>query len=251
MNQQLMKGRQDANPKVENEGKELDLISTERVSFSQWAKFMAFNSETLNLEDSDFLFVASSPVFSIRKQYQKMPIMVYKNVRDDLHAFLPVQPTMEFIRTGDGAGNEETFHYVVSTEGHVGYLITYNPEWDERKGPEFIGNNPMKESCVDKLYLEERDFVFQAGRRMRTGDYCCSKNAGLIEKAQTLLGKVKGGREIDIPEAWIAKSGRLCNESISFKVKGTLLKKGVQIITTMDGRTGYNIIHKNDVGFLF
>ena len=41
MNQQLIKGRRDTKP----EGKELDLISTERVSFSQLARFKAFKSE--------------------------------------------------------------------------------------------------------------------------------------------------------------------------------------------------------------
>lgn len=252
MNRTLTQGRQDANPKVEKKEKELDLISTERVSFSEWAKFMAFNSETLEIGDSDFLIVVSTPLFGLKRAYRKMPIMVYKNVRDNLDAFLPAQPTLEFMRTGDGAGNEGTFHYVVTTEGHVGYLIIYNPEWDERRGPDVIGNNPMKASCVDELYIEEKDFVFQAGRRLRTGDYCCSENSsGILKKAQTLLGKVKGGREVNISEAWIEKSGRLCNGSISFQVKGTSLQKGVQIITTMDGRTGYNIINKNDVGFLF
>ena len=177
--------------------------------------------------------------------------MVYKKVREDLHALLPMQPTMEFIRTGDGAGNEGTFNYVVSTEGHVGYLIPYDPEWDERKGPEIIGNNPMKASCVDELNLNDRDFILQAGRRLRAGDYCCSKNSGLLEKAQTLLGKVKGGREVNIPEALTAKAGELCTEPVSFQVKSTSLKKGVQIISTTDGRTGFNIIHKNDVGFFF
>lgn len=252
MNRTLNQGRQDANPKVEKKEKELDLISTERVSFSEWARFMAFKSETLEIEDSDFLIVVSTPLFGIKKAYRKMPIMVYRNVRDNLDAFLPAQPTLEFMRTGDGAGNEGTFNYVVTTEGHVGYLIKYNPEWDdEKKGPEIIGNNPMKASCVDELNLNEGDFVFQAGRRLRTGDYCCSKSSGLIEKAQTFFGRAKGGREVNISEAWIAKSGRLCNGSISFQVRGTSLKKSVQIITTMDGRTGYNIINKNDVGFLF
>lgn len=250
MNQQLIKGRPDANPRVEKTEKELDLISTERVSFSQWAKFMAFKSETIEVEDSDFLIVASSPLFGIKKTYREMPIMVYKKVSADLHAYLPARPTLEFMRTGDGAGYEGTFNYFVTTEGHVGYCIIYDPEWDERKGPELNGNNPMKSSCVDELCLKERDFVFQAGRRLRTGDYCCSKNAGLIEKAQTLFGKAKGGREVNIPEALTAKSGKLCTESVSFQVRGTKLKNGVQIITTMDGRTGYNII-KNDVGFLF
>lgn len=251
MNRTLNQGRQDANPKVEKKEKELDLISTERVSFSEWAKFMAFNSETLEIGDSDFLIVVSTPLFGIKKTYRKMPIMVYKNVRDNLDAFLPAQPTLEFMRTGDGAGNEGTFHYVVTTEGHVGYLIIYNPEWDERRGPDVIGNDPMKASCVDELYLKERDFVFQAGRRLRTGDYCCSKNSGLIEKAHTLFGKAKGGREVNIPEALTAKSSRLCTGPISFQVRGTSLRNGVQIISTTDGRTGYNIINKNDVGFFF
>lgn len=117
------------------------------------------------------------------------------------------------------------FNYVVTTEGHVGYLIPYDPEWDERKGPEIVGNNPMNASAIDELNLNEKDFVFQAGRRLRVGDYCCSKNSGLLEKAQTLLGKVKGGREVNIPEALTAKSGRLCTEPVSFQVKSTSLKK--------------------------
>lgn len=251
MNRTLNQGRQDANPKVEKKEKELDLISTERVSFSEFARFMAFKSETLEIEDSDFLFVASSPLLSIKKIYRKMPIMVYKRIREDLYALLPMQPTMEFIRIGDGAGCQGTFNYVVSTEGHVGYVVKYNPEWDEIKGPEIIGNNPMKASCVDELNLNDRDFILQAGRRLRAGDYCCSKNSGFLEKVQTLLGKVKGGREIDIPAALIAKAGELCTEPVSFQVKSTSLKKGVQIISTTDGRIGYNIINKNDVGFLF
>lgn len=252
MNRELVTGRYDAKPVKEKEKeKELKLISTEPVTFSQWARFLAFKTESIKIEDSDFIFVASSSLFSIRKPYRKMPIIVYRQA-GDAHAFLPAQPTMEFIATGDGAGDKENFYYVVSTEGHVGYVVKYNPEWDEIKGPEIIGNNPMKASCVDELYIEEKDFVFQAGRRLRTGDYCCSENSsGILKKAQMLFGKVKGGREIDIPEAWIAKSGRLCTGPISFQVKGTSLQKGVQIITTMDGRTGYNIINKNDVGFLF
>ena len=177
--------------------------------------------------------------------------MVFQKKNEERYALLQGQPNMEFMRTGDGAGYEGTFNYVVSTEGHVGYVVKYNPEWDEIKGPEIIGNNPMKASCVDELNLNEGDFVFQAGRRLRTGDYCCSKSSGLIEKAQTFFGRAKGGREVNISEAWIAKSGRLCNGSISFQVRGTNLKKGVQIITTTDGRTGYNIMNRNDVGFLF
>lgn len=251
MNRTLNQGRHDANPKLEKKEKELDLISTERVSFSKWAKFMAFKSETIEIEDSDFLIVVSTPLFSIKKTYRKMPIMVYRNVRDNLDAFLPAQPTLEFMRTGDDAGYEETFNYVVTTEGHVGYLIPYAPEWDEKKGPDIIGNNPMKASCVDELELNDRDFILQAGRRLRAGDYCYSENPGLLEKAQILLGKVKGGRKVNIAEALIAKCGRLCIEPISFQVGSTGLKNGVQTICTTDGRTGYNIINKNDVGFLF
>ena len=251
MNRTLNQGRQYTKPEQTEEGKELQCISVERVSFSQWAKFMAFKSETIEIEDSDFLIVVSTPLFGIKKTYRKMPIMVYKKVREDLHALLPMQPTMEFIRTGDGAGNEGTFNYVVSTEGHVGYLIPYDPEWDERKGPEIVGNNPMNASAIDELNLNERDFVFKAGRRLRTGDYCYSKNAGLIEKAQMLFRKAKGGREVNIPEALIAKVGELCTEPVSFQVKSTSLQKGVQTIYTTDGRTGYNIINNNDVGFLF
>lgn len=253
MNQLQKMERRDAKPTgVENEGKELKLISVEPVSFSQWARFMAFKSENVEVENTDFLIVTSSSLFALKKLYRKIPIMVFQKKNEKRYALLQGQPSMEFIRTGDGAGYEGTFNYVVSTEGHVGYVVKYNPEWDEIKGPEIIGNNPMKASCVDELYIEEKDFVFQAGRRLRTGDYCCSENSsGILKKAQTLLGKVKGGREVNISEAWIAKSGRLCNGSISFQVKGTSLQKGVQIITTMDGRTGYNIINKNDVGFLF
>lgn len=250
MNRELVTGRYDAKPVKEKE-KELKLISTEPVTFSQWARFLAFKTERLTIEDSDFIFVASSSLFSIRKPYRKMPIIVYRKA-GDAHAFLPAQPTMEFIATGDGAGDKENFYYVVSSEGHVGYVVKYNPEWDEIKGPEIIGNNPMKASCVDELNLNEKDFVLQAGRRLKTGDYCCSKNSsGILKKAQMLLGKVKGGREVNVPEALMVKSGKLCTEPTSFQVRGTSLKKGVQIITTMDGRTGYNIISKNDVGFLF
>ena len=232
MNRTLNQGRHDANPKVEKKEKELNLISTERVSFSQWARFMAFKSENIKVENTDFLIVTSSSFFGIKKLYRKIP-------------------NMEFMRTGDDAGYEGTFNYVVTTEGHVGYLIPYDPEWDERKGPEIVGNNPMNASAIDELNLNEKDFVFQAGRRLRVGDYCCSKNSGLLEKAQTLLGKVKGGREVNIPEALTAKAGELCTEPVSFQVKSTSLKKGVQIISTTDGRTGFNIIHKNDVGFFF
>lgn len=249
MNRELVTGRYDAKLVKEKE-KELKLISTEPVTFSQWARFLAFKTERLTIEDSDFIFVASSSLFCIRKPYRKMPIIVYRQ-DGDAHAFLPAQPTIEFIATGDGAGDKENFYYVVSTEGHVGYVVKYNPEWDEIKGPEIIGNNPMKASCVDELYLKERDFVFQAGRRLRTGDYCCSKNSGLIEKAQTLFGKAKGGREVNIPEALTEKSGELCTEPVSFQVKSTSLQKGVQTIYTTDGRTGYNIINRNDAGFLF
>lgn len=251
MNQQLIKGSRYDNPNVGKKEKELDLISTERVSFSQWARFMAFKSENVEVENTDFLIVTSSSLFAIKKLYRKIPIMVFQKKNEERYALLQGQPNMEFMRTGDGAGYEGTFNYVVSTEGHVGYVVKYNPEWDETKGPEIIGNNPMKASCVDELNLNEGDFVFQAGRRLRTGDYCCSKSSGLIEKAQTFFGRAKGGREVNISEAWIAKSGRLCNGSISFQVRGTNLKKGVQIITTTDGRTGYNIMNRNDVGFLF
>lgn len=249
MNRELVTGRYDAKPVKEKE-KELKLISTEPVTFSQWARFLAFKTERITIEDSDFIFVASSSLFSIRKPYRKMPIIVYRQA-GDAYAFLPAQPTMEFIASGDGAGDKENFYYVVSTEGHVGYVVKYNPEWDEIKGPEIIGNNPMKASCVDELYLKERDFVFQAGRRLRTGDYCCSKNSGLIEKAQKLFGRAKGGREVNIPEALTEKSGELCTEPVSFQVKSTSLQKGVQTIYTTDGRTGYNIINRNDAGFLF
>lgn len=251
MNRTLNQGRHDANPKVEKKEKDLNLISTERVSFSQWARFMAFKSENIKVENTDFLIVTSSSFFGIKKLYRKIPIMVFQKKNEKRYALLQGQPNMEFMRTGDDAGYEGTFNYVVTTEGHVGYLIPYDPEWDERKGPEIIGNNPMKASCVDELNLNDRDFILQAGRRLRAGDYCCSKNSGLLEKAQTLLGKVKGGREVNIPEALTAKAGELCTEPVSFQVKSTSLKKGVQIISTTDGRTGFNIIHKNDVGFFF
>lgn len=246
MNQQLIKGRRDTKP----EGKELNLISTERVSFSQLARFKAFKSENVEVENTDFLIVTSSSIFGIKKLYRKIPIMVFQKKNEERYALLQGQPNIEFMRTGDGAGYEGTFNYVVTTEGHVGYCIIYNPEWDEIKGPEIIGNNPMKASCMDELELNEKDFIFQAGRRLRTGDYCYS-NPGVLERVKTIFSKAKGGRKVNIPEALIAKSSRLCTEPISFQVKGTRLQKGVQIITTKDGRTGYNIVNKNDVGFLF
>ena len=55
MNRTLNQGRHDANPKVEKKEKELNLISTERVSFSQWARFMAFKSENIKVENTHFL----------------------------------------------------------------------------------------------------------------------------------------------------------------------------------------------------
>lgn len=256
MNQQLIRGRQAAKPtSLEKKGKELDLISTQRVPFNQWAKFMAFKSENLELANKDFLFVASSPLFSIRKLYRKMPIMVCHKLEGEnknyTHAILQGNPTLEFIRTGNGAGNEGTFHYVVTTEGNVGYIITYNPEWDEVEGPEIMGNTPMKASCMDELKLKENDFIFQAGRRLRQGDYCCSENTSMMEKIHTLLGKTKGGREVDLSEVLVAKGDTFTKEPVSFVVKSTRLQNGVQKVNTTDGRTGYNIIRKNDIGFLF
>lgn len=86
MNRTLNQGRHDANPKVEKKEKELNLISTERVSFSQWARFMAFKSENIKVENTDFLIVTSSSFFGIKKLYRKIPIMVFqkKNERDML-----------------------------------------------------------------------------------------------------------------------------------------------------------------------
>lgn len=72
MNRTLNQGRHDANPKVEKKEKELNLISTERVSFSQWARFMAFKSENIKVENTDFLIVTSSSFFGIKKLYRKM-----------------------------------------------------------------------------------------------------------------------------------------------------------------------------------
>lgn len=81
MNQQLIKGRRDTKP----EGKELDLISTERVSFSQLARFKAFKSENVEVENTDFLIVTSSSIFGIKKLYRKIPIMVFqKKMKRDM-----------------------------------------------------------------------------------------------------------------------------------------------------------------------
>lgn len=124
MNQQLIKGRRDTKP----EGKELDLISTERVSFSQLARFKAFKSENVEVENTDFLIVTSSSIFGIKKLYRKIPIMVFQKKNEERYALLQGQPNIEFMRTGDGAGYEGTFNYVVTTEGHVGYCIIYNPK---------------------------------------------------------------------------------------------------------------------------
>ena len=73
------KGRQDAKPK---EKKELKMISTERVSFSAWARWMAFNSESVEVENTDFILFPTSPLFQLGKTYRNAAIMTYfKNRR--------------------------------------------------------------------------------------------------------------------------------------------------------------------------
>ena len=240
------KGRQDAKLK---EKKELKMISTERVSFSAWARWMAFNSESVEVENTDFILFPTSPLFQLGKTYRNAAIMTYFKIGEEEHALKKGFRNLDFIRTGKDAGTEGNFPYVVTSEGHVGYEVIVNADYDEVQGPDIIGYEPMKDSCIDKIELHEGDFIIIEAIRFRPGDYCVL-HENVIDYVQGLWRKYRGGRIINIHRCISLKKGALQSSTISFVVKKTKLMNGVQMIYTQDGRVGYNIV-KNDSYFLF
>ena len=237
------KGRQDAKLK---EKKELDIISTERVSFSNWARWMAFHSKSVEVEDTDFVFFPTSPLFQLGKTYKNAAIMVYFKIGEEEHALKKGFRNLDFIRTGKDAGIEGNTPYVVTSEGHVGYEVIVNPGYDDLKGPEIIGNEPMNNAFIDRIALNDGDFIIMAGTRIRPGDYWFSNNI-----LETFWKKYKKGRKINVRRCIAFKNGVFQSSSRGFVVKETKLMNGVQILYTLDGRTGYNIIKWDDMEFLF
>ncbi len=240
------KGRQDAKLK---EKKELDLISTERVSFSDWARWMAFHSGSVEVEDTDFIFFPTSPLFQLGKTYRNAAIMVYFKIGEEEHALKKGFRNLDFIRTGKDAGIEGKSPYVVTSEGHVGYEVIVNPAYDELKGPDIVGNEPMKDSCIDRIKMQDGDFVIMAGKRLRPGDFCFSDDVGVFDNVKNLLKKSKRGRQVTIPKYLECKNKTLQVKSSNFIVRNTSLLKGAQMIYTEDGRIGYNVIREGDIGF--
>lgn len=137
MSQEMNKGRQDANPQE----KELKIISTERVPFSDWAKWMATHSKSVEMRDTDFILFPTSPLFQLSKTYRKAAIMVYFKIGEEMYAFKKGFKNLDFIRTGTDGGNEGKIPYVVTSEGHVGYEIIVDSEYDEIPGPKLIGES--------------------------------------------------------------------------------------------------------------
>lgn len=240
MNQLQNKGRRDAKPK-----NQLKLVNLRRSTENERRHFWKENVKTVQLDTDDFLLFSDWKSFRLRKRY-KLPIMVYVSTGEEHHKFFKGIPELEFIKVG----NNEEFTYIITDRGKVGYVMPVGD--DEIAGPELVGNRPMSEESKDKILLDENDFIIFAGQRLRKGDYCLSSMPSLLEIG---LGKIKqitgGGRLKEVDSVLIpTEEGAQIVPPKKFEVDHVRTYKGIQYITTKDGRKGYNIIQYGDTGFL-
>lgn len=240
MNQQLIKGSRNDNPE-----KQLKLVNLRRPTENERRHFWKENVKTVQLDTEDFLLFSDWKSFRLRKRY-KLPIMVYVSAGEDHHKFFKGIPALEFIKVG----NNEEFTYIITDRGKVGYVMPVGD--DEIQGPKIPGNSPMSEESKDKILLDENDFIIFAGKRLRKGDYCFSLKPSLLGIG---LGKIKqitgGGRMQEVDSVLIpTEEGAQIVPPKKFEVSDVRTFKGIQYITTTDGRKGYNIIQYGDTGYL-
>lgn len=240
MNRTLTQGSRYDNPK-----KELQLVNLRRPTETEEQRFWKENAKTVKLDTEDFLLFSDWCSFRLRKRY-KLPIMVYVSVDKEHHKFFKGIPALEFIKVG----NNEEFTYLITDRGKVGYVMPVGD--DEIVGPDFIGNSPMSEEAKEKIVLNEKDFIIFAGKRLRKGDYCFFSKPSLLEIG---LGKIKqitgGGRLQEVDSVLIpTEEGAQIVPPKKFEVRDVRTFKGIQYITTTDGRKGYNIIQYGDTGYL-
>lgn len=232
------KGRRYDNPK------QVQLINLRKPMETEKRRFLQEKVRTVKLDKEDFLLFSDWQSFRIKKRY-RLPIMVYLP-EDGIHKFFKGIPALEFIKVGD---NEE-FKYLITDGGKVGYVMPVGE--DEIAGPDLIGNSPMSEEARDEILLNENDFIIIAGQRLKKGDYCFSSTPNFLEIG---LGKIKqlsgGGRLKKINFVLSPKEeGAQIVPPKKFIVDDVKTYKGVQHITTKDGRKGYNIIQYGDTGYL-
>ena len=199
-------------------------------------------AKKINLREGDFLIFSIGQSFLPQRRYQ-IYVMMLANERE--RRFYCGMLTIEVF----SCTNQEDFTVVLTTQGKVGYVIQVE---DMDIGPDLLEQNVATKTLpVEKqeISIESDDFIIFAGEWLRKGDLCLSlvpsQKKKITGKVYELLSKRPPKRiRFELKSKGINGGG-------VFPVKGFRIEKvvthaGVQHITTTDGRSGYNIIRKDD-----
>ena len=221
---------------------QINLINLSKPSAKEYGNWFEKHATCLEVKSADFLLFTDEKL-KLQKRYYNMPIAVYvSELKNGQQIFKLYKgfTTLEFLRTGKMGD----LNYVITTNGKVGYVI---PKGNDN-GPELagIGNEKMPEYNKENIGLKEDDFIILSGCRLRKGDLCISPNPTSREKLLIKLKELMKSRKVKTVE-FVLKAEE-SNEAVitlpdMFTVKEVkTTQRGIQRITTRDGRKAINII---------
>lgn len=221
---------------------QINLINLSKPTVREYENWFAKHATCLEVKPADFLLFADEN-FKTQKRYYNMPIAVYvSELKDGQQIFKLYKglTTLEFLQTGKNGD----FTYVITANGKIGYVVPKGS--NNAPEPVGIGNEIMPEDRKEDIILNEDDFIILAGCRLRKGDFCTSNNPTTKEKLTTKLKELMGNRRIKTVE-YVLKAdipnGAVITEPDMFTVKEVkTTQRGIQRITTRDGRKAINIV---------
>ena len=224
---------------------QINLINLTKPTVREYENWFVKHATCFEVKTADFLLFADEN-FKTQKRYYNMPIAVYvSELKDGQQIFKLYKglTTLEFLQIGKNGD----YTYVITSNGKIGYVVPKG----NNNGPEpaGIGYKKISEYRKEEIILEEDDFIIFEGCRLRKGDICTSSNPTVKEKFTVKFKELMGNRRIknvDYVLQAYSPNEAVITEPDMFTVKDIKTKqRGVQRITTKDGRKVINIIKED------